>query len=151
MNRDEAASSTEKYLKQRFRYRVAGCVILALLIASVISAHSPDDWATFDHHSFPLTGQIKLLGITAVDQDWLRDQTAGQDVTLLLQSPQTRDASGRLLAFAFLGDQNLSVEAVRQGMARADRREKSLFDGVIRPAEAEARKKMRGMWGKRGS
>ncbi len=143
-----------------------------MIAASVIAAYSGrfgpvgDDWSRFDHQTLRVAGvasgeslqlmrpdgtieTIKLLGIASPDRaagDWLTKQVTGQNVTLLLQFPQTRDASRRLLAFAFIKHRNLSVELVKAGLAYAQRRETSIMDGFIRSAEAEARKKQRGIW-----
>jgi len=124
-----------------------------------------DDWSQYDHHAVRvvavITGDslriesgsgkmdtVKLLGIAGLDsaQSWLHDKVVGRQVMLLLESPQTRDSAGRLRAFAFLDNQNLSVELTKAGLAFADRREKTEMDGVIDPAEADARKKKRGVW-----
>jgi endonuclease YncB( thermonuclease family) len=125
-----------------------------------------DDWSRYDHQAFRVsrivsgdsiqittrsgsTETIKLLGTASPDARavmWLKQQALNQDATLLLQSPQTRDAAGNLLAFVFVDRANLSVELVTEGLAFADRREKTVMDGVIDPAEADARKKKRGMW-----
>ncbi len=160
------------YLRARRRQRAGVFTIIALLLASVIATHAGlfgrcgDDWVQLDHRSFRVVAidsgmslridgpndrieTVQLLGITALPpaaQRWLAEQVRDRRVTLLLQSPQTRDASGRLLAFVFLDDANLSVELTRAGLARADRTENSIMDGLIRPAESQARKKMLGIW-----
>ncbi len=133
-------------------------------MASIALAHEPDDWSQFDHQSFQViavpTGDslvidtangkpvtVKLAGIAGTDaaRVWLSDRTLGKNVTLLLSCPQTRDA-GQLRAFVFLDNENLAVELAKAGLAYADRRETTVMDGVIDPAESEARKKKRGMW-----
>jgi endonuclease YncB( thermonuclease family) len=158
--------ATSKYLRFRLRRRLVGSAIFALLIASVVMARSGDDWAIYDHHSFHVIEaesgdsvristengsieSVKLLGIDALDarsKEWLTHRALGANVTLLLQSPQTRDSSGRLLAFVFIDHSDLSVELTKAGWAFADRRGKTAMDGLIQPAEAEARKKKLGMW-----
>jgi endonuclease YncB( thermonuclease family) len=146
--------------------------IFTLIAASVVLIHAGvlgrcgDDWSRFDHQAFRVSGvqsgdsiqisvangsieTVRLLGITspaAGAQQWLRDRAVGRDITLLLQSPQTRDASGQLLAFAFINDSNLSVEITGTGMARADRHNRSMMDGLIRSAERDAQKKELGIW-----
>ena len=92
---------------------------------------------------------VKPLGIAPIDSsatDWLKNRLTGQQITLLLQSPQTRNADGSLRAFVFLKNQNLSVELIKAGLAYADRREKTEMDSLIDTAESEARKKKRGAW-----
>ena len=140
--------------------------ILALVIASIVLGHVPDDWSTFDHKTFQMTAvesgdriqiaysdgrmdTVKLLGISPIDasaSDWLKACVLHQQITLLLQSPQTRDSTGALRAFVFLNNRNLSFELAKAGLAYADRRENTELDGLIDSAEAEARKKKRGAW-----
>jgi endonuclease YncB( thermonuclease family) len=146
---------------------------LLLLLSGVVLAvhagafgHAGDDWDRYDHQSFRITrigsGEsiqittsrgwietVKLVGVaepSAGAVEWLNDHALNRGATLLLPFPQTRDAAGNLLAFAFVDRTNLSVELVRSGLAFADRREKTIMDGVIDPAESDARKKKRGMW-----
>lgn len=172
MDRLARQLATEKYRQARRRRRIIGSIILALIAASVLASYSGtlgksgDDWSRFDHRSFRVLGAeaddslrialpsgsteiVKLLGIASADgreKAWLDDRTRGRSVTLLLHSPQTRNASGRLLAFVFLDESNLSVELAREGLVYADRREKTAMDALIDPAESEARKKKRGIW-----
>jgi endonuclease YncB( thermonuclease family) len=131
-----------------------------------------DDWATFNHRTFHVTGvvsgdvltlatdngrsqTVKLLGIVAPmgsekgaaeSRCFLTEQALNHNVTLLLPLPQTRDDRGRLLAYVFVDGENLSVAITKAGMAYADRRDRQLMAGLIEPAEAEARKKNRAMW-----
>jgi endonuclease YncB( thermonuclease family) len=142
--------------------------IVGILLASIAVASRGDDWARFDHKTVQVIDIIdgnslriqtpagretlRLLGIDGTDAAgaWLVDHAKGRSVTLLLQSPQTRDETGRLRSFVFLDNQNVAVELVKEGLAYADRREKTVMDGVIDPAEAEARKKKRGLWSGQG-
>jgi endonuclease YncB( thermonuclease family) len=149
----------------RFPRHSLAFAAIALLIASMAVAYRPDDWSRYDHRTLRVTGVIggdslriqpasgkpdtvKLPDIDGLDSAkiWLSANAVGRDVTLLLQLPQTRDASGQLRTFVFLDGQNLSVELVKAGLAYADRREKTEMDGLIDAAEAEARKKKRGVW-----
>jgi endonuclease YncB( thermonuclease family) len=146
------------------RHSIAFLTII-LLIASMAIGYRADDWSRYDHQSVRVvaaitgdclqietasgkTDTVALLGAaeSASTQAWLQNHVAGKQLTLLLESPQTRDPAGRLRAFAFLGNQNLSVELVKAGQAYADRREKTEMDALIDPAEADARKKKRGLW-----
>jgi endonuclease YncB( thermonuclease family) len=157
--------ATRIYLRNRRIRRSIVFATFALLFASALMARSGDDWARFNHQSFRVTSVasgdsleistaggkpevIHLLGIVGTDQSrtWLANQIVGRDVTLLLQSPQTRGVDGELRAFAWFDNRNISVELVKQGLAYADRREKSEMDGTIDPAESEARKKKLGLW-----
>ncbi len=170
MNRESRLMATEHYLRNRRRHRLIAFSIFTLLAASVVLTRAGvlgqcgDDWSNYDHQTFRVTNiptgdsiqiarsdgtteTIRLLGVASpAAQQWLRERTASRDVTLLLQSPQTRDAYGNLLAFAFIDHSNLSVDIVEAGMARADRRSQSVMDGLIRPAEKNAQKKKLGMW-----
>jgi endonuclease YncB( thermonuclease family) len=147
------------------RRRSIATLTIALLIASATVGYRADDWSRFDHQPVRVVAAItgdslqietangktdtaKLLGAAGVEpgRRWLQANIVGKQVTLLLQSPQTRDPAGRLRAFALLDNQNLSVELTKAGLAYADRREKTEMDGVIDPAESDARKKQRGIW-----
>jgi hypothetical protein len=138
---------------------------IALLIISVVLGHRPDDWEKFDHRTFHASGvtadaslmiqtgqskheRVSLSGIVPADSasTWLAAHAQGREVTLMLESPQTRNADGQLRAFVFVGNVNLNVELVKAGLAYADRRGKSIMDGLIDPAESDARKKKRGFW-----
>jgi len=131
-----------------------------------------DDWARFNHRAFRVTGvlsgdeltisaddgspqTVKLLGIVspagtekgaAESRAFLADHALNQNATLLLQTPQCRDEQDKLLAYAFVDGANLSVEITKAGMAYAERRDRTIMGGLIDPAEAEARKKNRGLW-----
>jgi micrococcal nuclease len=133
-----------------------------------------DDWTTFDKQSATVTSVIdgdtveiqsspglhetvRLLGIDAPDVPgayWseesrkaLADRVEGKSVTFRLDSTQTRDGDGRLLAYLYAGDgENLNLGLVRDGHAYADRRQVHSFIRQFEQAEAEARAKGRGLW-----
>ncbi len=172
MGRIDPHLFARRYRRARLRQRAIALGLFLLLGGAVLAAHAGafghagDDWARYDHQSFRIThiesGEsieiitprgwietVKLIGIATPDagaNDWLNERVLNREATLLLPFPQTRDASGRLLAFVFVDRTNLSVELVKDGLAFADRREKTIMDGVIDPAESEARKKKRGLW-----
>jgi endonuclease YncB( thermonuclease family) len=154
-----------KSLRVHLRRHSIAFLIIALLIASMAIGYRSNDWSRFDHQNVKVIGIItgdslkiesaggktdilKLSGIAGLDtaKQWLADEVMGREITLLFESPQTRDSAGRLRAFAFLGNQNLNVELVKAGLAYADHREKTEMDGLIDPAESDARKKKRGLW-----
>ena len=164
-------SATDNYLRSRKHRRLILCAAFAVFVGSVIAAHAGllgqngDDWSQFNHKTFQIAsipsgdsvvistrgdGQqtIQLLGVVGTSQsrEWLKERAQGQRGTFLLQIPQTRDAKHHLLAYLFVDNQNLNVEVVRTGFAYADRRSKCEMDGLIDPAEGEARKKQRGIW-----
>ena len=148
----------------RRRLLIASTVIALILVTSIVG-HRADDWSRFDHQVFQVSGiagndllrvtssqselvTIRLAGIVGTDYsgDWLQKHVVGQQVTLLLQTPQSRDDSDQLQAFAYLGDLNINAGLVKEGLAYADRRVRTAMDGLIDPAESEARKKKRGLW-----
>ncbi len=94
---------------------------------------------------------MKLAGIVTDDSStaaktFLTARTTNAEVTLLLKSPETRNSLGRLEAYAYIDGSCLNGELVKAGMAFADRRQADVMSGMINPAEAEARKKKRGLW-----
>ena len=133
-----------------------------------------DDWTTFDKQAATITRvidgdtveaqsssglheSIRLLGIDAPDAPdgyWseeakkaLAERVEGKPVTLRLDSTQTRDAQGRLLAYLYRGDaDNLNLELVRDGQAYAQRSEIHSMVRQFEQAEDEARGKRRGLW-----
>jgi Staphylococcal nuclease homologue len=164
----------EKFLRRRRLLRWGWAAVLgaAVLIrfADWYLGRAVDDWGTFDHRSFVFasvvddgailirsadgsTQQIvRLLGVdvshTTDLSGYLGSRLAGRTITLLLDSPQTRDGQRRLLAYVFASDtDNLNVDVVRDGLAYADRREHCLLEEEFRTAQADAKKKRRGVWG----
>jgi endonuclease YncB( thermonuclease family) len=172
MDRETRLIVTQRYLRTRRIRRWIALMVFTLIAVSVALTYAGtfgrcgDDWAKYDRQTFRVTRvtsgdliqisvangsleTVRLLGVaspTAGAQQWLSDRIAGRDVTLLLQSPQTRDASGSLLAFVFIGHADLSVDLTAAGLIFADRRERTVMDGLIDPAEATARKKKLGVW-----
>jgi endonuclease YncB( thermonuclease family) len=154
-----------KSQRAKLRRHSIAFLTIALLLASMAIAYRGSDWSKFNHQNVKVIGiitgdnlkiesaggkidTVKLSGIAGLDaaRPWLADHVMGRQITLLFQSPQTRDSDGRLKAFAYLDNQNISVELVKAGLAYADRREKTEMDGLIDPAESDARKKKRGLW-----
>jgi micrococcal nuclease len=135
---------------------------------------SGDDWSRFDRRSFavrrvidgdtvelaPPDGgavEVRLLGIDAPSldgehgaeaaRDELRARAEGRTVALRLEPTETRDGNGRLLAYAYLDDaENVNLALVRDGFAYADRRSVHTFRRAFEQAEAEARRRGRGLW-----
>jgi endonuclease YncB( thermonuclease family) len=133
-----------------------------------------DDWTTFDRQPVTITNVIdgdtvesqsssghhetvRLLGIDAPDvpdgywsaesKQALTERLDGISVTLRLDSTQTRDTQGRLLAYLYRGDaDNLNMELVRDGHAYAQRSEIHSMVRQFEQAEDEARGKRRGLW-----
>jgi len=78
---------------------------------------------------------------------YLTDRSLGKTITLKIEPTQTRDRYGRLLGYLYVTDtDNLNADMVRDGQAYADRRFKHTFRPQFEQAEAEARKKQRGLW-----
>ena len=136
-------------------------------------ARGGGDWSRFDHRRSTVVAvtaadeltvrsaaggppePVHLTGLSAPppggrgadDGRRFLSAAAGASVTLLLETPATRDAAGRLRAYAYAADGScLNVEVVKAGWAKVDRRNPSPFDGLLRPAEADARKHGRGVW-----
>jgi endonuclease YncB( thermonuclease family) len=161
-------------LRRRRRIRWLGWTLAAVGAASVGAAHvsrshPTDDWAAFDHHTFTISsivnantvrldraGEVCLLGVSAptgsehgaaAATQYLSSHALGRPMTVLLETPQTRDRSGRLLAYLFDPDsQSLNVAMVRDGVAYAERRSSCALSGSIELAETTARKKKIGLW-----
>jgi len=157
-------SLSERFLRRRRRIRIAWAVILGsaalVRIADWDNGRDVDDWQTFNHRAFVVASAtddgsilvrsvdgstqqiIRLLGVTTAPHIDLRTRLIGKPVTLLLDSPQTRDAQRRLLAYVFTSEtDNLNVQLVRDGLAYADRQQDCLFEQEIRAAQSDARKK----------
>ncbi|MDP9172615.1 MAG: thermonuclease family protein [Planctomycetota bacterium] len=134
--------------------------------------HQTDDWSTYNGHLIEFvsapdgesievrpagvkqTCTVRLMGVARLDEDWdagaqreLSSMLGGEHVVLHLEPTQTRDAQGRLIAYAYAEDgRAIAVELVRQGLALADRRMPYAFHGAVEQAESEARKKKLGLW-----
>jgi micrococcal nuclease len=114
----------------------------------------------------PATGgpetKVRLIGVdtpelhsaTGDGSDyWAREATRytaakadGRPVTLRLE-PRTRDKYQRLLAYVYVGDSdNLNLDLVRDGQGYADRRFSHSMRSQFEQAEAEARRRGRGLW-----
>ena len=140
---------------------------LVAVTAAVVVDHwigsCGDDWSRYDHGTFAATAvsgdgiqltdgtPVQLLGVSDPTGDaaaWLARQLSGRTVTLLLPSTGTRDPAGRLVAYAFMTDDETCLNAalVRDGMAYADRRVTDPMAAALDTAEAEARRKRRGLW-----
>ena len=149
------------------RRRAAVAVaIAAVLIATVVADHRRhgDDRARYDHRAFAATAavagdvvrlddgtDVRLLGVadpTPAAIRWLAAQVEGRRLTLLLPPVGVRDADGRLAAYVFTADDTvcLNAAAVRDGVAYADRRSADAMSGLLDAAEADARRKKRGLW-----
>ncbi|MGH7214421.1 MAG: thermonuclease family protein [Tepidisphaeraceae bacterium] len=78
---------------------------------------------------------------------YVRGRLEGKSIILLVGPTETRDRYGRLLAYVYLNDSdNVNLDLVRDGQAYADRRHDHTFRTQFEQAEAEARKKGRGLW-----
>jgi endonuclease YncB( thermonuclease family) len=131
---------------------------------------SGDDWSRFDRRSFTVgrvinggtielalpdgTGaEVRLLGIDAPEhgaqaaRDELKARAEGKVVALRLEPTETRDGDGRLLAYVYPDDaEDLNLAMVRDGFAYADRRTDHTYRRAFEQAEAEARRRGRGLW-----
>ena len=114
----------------------------------------------------PVTGgpetKVRLLGVDTPElksrsrggEHWAREalrytesRIEGKKVTLRLEPTRTRDRYGRLLAYVYAGDaDNFNLDLLRDGAAYADRRFPHTLRAQFEQAEAEARRKGRGLW-----
>jgi micrococcal nuclease len=136
--------------------------------------HRGDDWATFDRQAAVVTEVIdgetvrvqlasgreetvRLLGLDAPDlpdslwanesRQALAASVQGRTVTFRLDSTQTRDAQGRLLAYLYRSDaDHLNLQLVLDGHVYAHRLEIHSAVRQFEQAEDEARGKRRGLW-----
>jgi micrococcal nuclease len=113
-------------------------------------------------HALAEPTRVRLLGIDAPETnarssdppehwaapstDYLRARTGGQTIIIRLDQTQTRDRYGRLLAYLYLGEENLNLSIVRDGHAYADRRFMHSFRPQFEQAENEARRRGSGLW-----
>ena len=75
------------------------------------------------------------------------DKTRGKSVTLRLEPTNTRDRYKRLLAYVYVGDSDqLNLDLVRDGQGYADRRFRHSMRSQFEQAEADARRRGRGLW-----
>ncbi|WP_428938964.1 thermonuclease family protein [Fontivita pretiosa] len=162
---------------RRRRVAGAAGVLLAILLALAAAierlADRGSDWNRYDHQTFPVAHvvdgdtirirdaasevPVRLIGIDAPElpdshwaaeaRDYVRARTLGRAVTLRLESTQTRDRYGRLLAYVYLSDSDcLNLDLIRDGQAYADRRFRHSYRPQYEMTENEARKKGRGLW-----
>jgi endonuclease YncB( thermonuclease family) len=158
--------------KRRRNIWLIRLLIVSLVLWSIADhalSHG-DDWSDFDHHQFTVAAAtdvqtitvafpggrpvpIHLLGVAGCTPRWDDLATAhlqyyvGQTVVLQLEPTQTHDPQGRLLAWAFLeNNETLNARLVRFGFALADRPHPSSMLTSVEAAEREARSKHRGLW-----
>jgi endonuclease YncB( thermonuclease family) len=170
---EKDANVTAAIRRHRTIYRSVRVFAACLIVSSIVdqALTRGDDWSNFDHRQFTLAaaidGQtigvnetassrvtpIHLLGIASCTPHWddrARAQLnawVGRTICLKLEPTQTRDAQGRLLAYAFLDDATtLNADLVRQGLELAYRPQPTLLLTTVEQAEREARSKRRGLW-----
>ncbi|MGA2440280.1 MAG: thermonuclease family protein [Tepidisphaeraceae bacterium] len=176
---DAATAASRLRSRRRWRFAAAILTGFALLTSLVdhlrAQNRSGDDWLRFDAHQVQFVGAIggqdiairdgssddltvvKVLGIKSFNARWDRASAsriasllAGHTLTLHLQSTQTRDGDGRLLADVFVDDrQPLAAQLAGEGLVLADRRTTDAFRGAIARSESQARRKGIGLWEKR--
>jgi endonuclease YncB( thermonuclease family) len=78
---------------------------------------------------------------------YARGRLAGKRVIVKLDGTESRDRYDRLLVYLYLTDtDNFNLDLVRDGQAYADRRHGHSMRSQFETADAEARKKGRGLW-----
>jgi endonuclease YncB( thermonuclease family) len=134
-----------------------------------------DDWQRFDKQTVTVVHvadgdtltirdggsgetKVRLIGVDTPElgdsahwstqaHAYTRGRLADRQVTVKLDGTQTRDRYGRLLAYLYVTDgDNFNLDLVRDGQAYAERRHGHLLRSQFESAEAEARKKGRGLW-----
>ena len=161
-------------LRQRRSLRYAVILLVTLFGAAVVLDHlgcfgyRGDDWARFDGRRFDslridqrglfvTSGgretTIHLLGLEPADhampafQSYLLGELSGKPVIVKLDSLQTRDAGGCLLAYIYLiPEKCVNVDLIRAGVGHVDRTQRHSLLPVFEGAEADARKHNRGLW-----
>ena len=150
------AGGTRRALHARMRFPwivVAVLGVPAACITVVADDQSVDDKS--DQKPATIPPRVDA-GIDAPESDmywgdrateYMRARALNRPVTLRLESTQTRDRYKRLLAYVYLSDTDcLNLDVIRDGQAYADRRFRHTFRPQFEMAEAEARKKKRGLW-----
>ena len=151
---------------------LAACLVATSVIAGYGGAfgRTGDDWNRFNHREFIVTDvlpddtlrvraahgsleqMVALAGIDVPDRDrsaetaqnYLSDRLLGKTVILALDSCQTRDAAGRLLAYIFPYDgDNLNADMVRAGLAFIANQPAGLLSSQIEVAAHTGGKKPR--------
>jgi len=176
---DAVTAAARLRRRRRWRFAAAILTGFALLTSLVdhlrAQNRSGDDWLRFDAHQVQFVGAIggqdiairdgssddvtvvKVLGIKSFNAQWDRASAGriaslllGRKLTLHLQSTQTRDGDGRLLADVFGDDrQLLGAQLAGEGLVLADRRTPDAFRSAIAKSEIQARRKGIGLWKKR--
>jgi endonuclease YncB( thermonuclease family) len=176
----DAATAASRLRRRRRWHAAAliltGFILLSSLVDHLRAQNrSGDDWLRFDGHQVQFVGAIdgqniairdepsddvtvvKVLGIKSFNAQWdgasagrIASLLLGRKLTLHLQSTQTRDGAGRLLADVFVDDrQLLGAQLAGEGLVLADRRTGDAFRGEIARFESQARRKGIGLWKER--
>lgn len=165
-----AVNATATQVRRR-RWLRRGAYLLAFVAVNVILAdhlgafgYRGDDLRRFDRQTATIravaadatvslttangTERATLIGVDPSSDaaGYLRSFVSRQ-VLIRLEPLKSRDASGRLWAYLYPTDEDLlNADVVREGWAKADRRTKHSMAAVIDAAEAEAKKRRRGVW-----
>jgi endonuclease YncB( thermonuclease family) len=175
---DAATAASRLRRRRRWRFAGVILAGLALLISLVdhlrAQNRSGDDWLRFDGQQVQFVGAIdgqdiairdgssddvtvvRVLGIRSFNARWdgvsarrIASLLVGRKLTLHLQSTQTRDAVGRLVADVFVDDRlPLGAQLAGEGLVLADRRSPDAFRSAIVKSEIQARRKGIGLWEK---
>lgn len=98
---------------------------------------------------------VALLGVSAppterraaAAKQYLEARLTGRRVTLTLDAPQSRDSTGRLLAYIHITDTDLlNADIVRDAKAFSDRRIRHTYRMMLDQMENDARTSGRGLW-----
>lgn len=100
---------------------------------------------------------VRYQGITAPERgekfydevnETNKKLTEGKKIKLEYDA-YTSDEFGRVLAYVIVGDKNVSIELVRQGLAKVvilQNRRKLIYQDELLKAQGEAKKNNRGVW-----
>jgi endonuclease YncB( thermonuclease family) len=166
---------TSSALRRRRLLGGLGWLVVASLLISSIADHlsgaAADDWARFDHQTFPVVSvvaadtigvgdaanpvMVRLIGIDAPASDYwasrsktyVEQRTLGKNVTLRMEAIEPRDRDGRVWAYVYLSDVDcLNADLIHDGEVFADRRWAHTFKSQYEMSENDARRRERGLW-----
>jgi len=100
---------------------------------------------------------IRFGGVNAPETNEPYSTKAAEFVKKLVENKKvkleydayTSDSFGRVLAYVIIADKNLSIELVKQGLAKVsvyDDRRKLIYQDQLLSAEQEAKSKKLGVW-----
>jgi hypothetical protein len=154
-----AMLTAERQLQVRRLWRPIPRIVVGILLLTSLLDHAGlfgyhgNDWQRFDRHTFTVAHLIddqsfdiggtvvRLLGVGTDEErvtSFVQSNLDGRQVMLRLDTPQTRDAAGELLAYVYLSPSDCwNVDLIRDGSGDADRRTQCSMLPVLIAAEAK--------------